>query len=103
MLAVYAQRKGSTSPTPPAPAVTAVGSKVKRFLTRKEKKTPIPTPQEVRVTAPSPEPTTMRSYVHLNNGTAPAHAVDNLPAPGPPRPDSAQSAVSRYEDAREHV
>lgn len=104
MLAVYAQRKGSTSPTPPQPVVTALGSKVKRFLSRKEKTNPrAPTPQQqdIRVTAPSPEPTTMRSYVHLNTGTASAQDIGNLPAPGPSRPESSQSNRSTYEDAAE--
>lgn len=104
MLAVYAQRAGATSPispsspTPPPNAATT-SSKVKRFLSRKDKKpkvAPQQYPQDIRVTSPSPDPVQMRSYVHLNNGTASAQVVDNLPAPGPPR---SLDAHERFADA----
>lgn len=119
MLAVYAARgKVNASPvnTPGAPAVppsapapaALAPSKIRRFLSRKDKNArdelapPLPsatldTPRAVA--SPSPEPVSMRSYVHLNQGTASASAIGSLPPPGPPRSASRQSENSRYEDA----
>lgn len=125
MLAVYAQRgKVNASPVntppvaPPPPAATKPSrpSAMKRLLSRKDiasgRKTPTgrktPSGRETPVlgdrgAAPSPEPMSMRSYVHLNNGTMSAAAVDNLPPPGPPRSASRQSENAAYEDAYEGV
>lgn len=132
MLAVYAQRgKVNASPvnTPGSPDASTIAplppaakpsrpSAMKRLLSRKDlssgRKTPTgrktpsggretpSLPPAARDAAPSPEPMSMRSYVHLNNGTMSAAAVDNLPPPGPPgRSASRQSENSHYEDAYE--
>lgn len=99
MLAVYAARGQASSPEPRGvaspPPVAKSG--IRRLLTRKEsgrasgRQTPTgrQTPSGRQTPAQdargeSPEPVSMRSYVHLNNGTASSQVVDSLPPPGPP-------------------
>lgn len=96
MLAVYAARGKASSPEPSNPPPVAK-SGIRRLLTRKEsgrasgRATPTgrQTPSGRQTPAgdargESPEPVSMRSYVHLNNGTASSQVVDALPPPGPP-------------------
>ncbi|KAL1409605.1 hypothetical protein Q8F55_003600 [Vanrija albida] len=110
MLAVYAARRAAaSSPTAPTGGaaikmpepVAKAASNVKRFLSRKDKKVaPVVQQQQQQVAEPgSPESVPMRSYVHMNNGTASKDVVDSLPQPGPPRPDSDASAEAAVEGA----
>lgn len=106
MLAVYAARRAAAaSPTAPTGGaaikmpepVAKAASNVKRFLSRKDKKgSPAAAHQQI-VEPSSPESLPMRSYVHMNNGTASKDVVDSLPQPGPPRPDSDASAEAATE------
>ena len=115
MLAVYAARgKVNNAPRPASPVVAApvapaapapppsampntkAPGAVRRFLSRKDSKTRIPDSRGA--STPSPEPMSMRSYVHLHNGTVPSIVVDSLPPPGPP----GTGADGKFDDAEEH-
>lgn len=112
MLAVYAARGKASSPEPSASVASpppVAKSGIRRLLTRKEsgrasgRATPTgrQTPSGRQTPAPdprgeSPEPVSMRSYVHLNNGTASSQVVDALPPPGPPGRSQSQQGHSQH-------
>jgi hypothetical protein len=82
MLAVYAARGKVNSPvtaaSPPLASgpIAAPRPTAKRLLSNLTKRSD-------DSTVPAPQSGGMRSFVHLNNGTASSAAVDALPAPGP--------------------
>ena len=117
MLAVYAARgKVTASPMPPMPTGNNPkgGMRLLGNLGNKRDETAL---QSTMPNAPSPGD--MRSYVHLNTGTAASSAVGALPQPGPQTPSSlsiptpsgswnnvrksSASVDSTYSDDAEHV